>query len=205
MGARPGQSCTSRGCAACPPAWLTARTAPVSDPPRHLRSSPHPQHGLYPAYTPQPRDLMPLPRPAWEGGLGRHAQGGCVASPPARLTARPAPVSGPPRPLCTSPPPQHGLSPAYTPVRARFRLLVALHGGGGNRSRRRRLPSRRGRGLWLSGVLCTSDPRLRPSGPPPLRRLRPRGSLPGGTSGCTVTPRGSPGSPGAVLPFRARG
>jgi hypothetical protein len=27
-----------------------------------------------------------------------------VASPPARLTARPAPVSGPPRPLCTSPP-----------------------------------------------------------------------------------------------------
>ena len=51
MGARPGQSCTSRGCAACPPAWLTARTAPVSGPPRHLRSSPHPQHGLYPAYT----------------------------------------------------------------------------------------------------------------------------------------------------------
>jgi hypothetical protein len=63
---------------------------------------------------PQPRDLMPLPRPSWEGGLGWHAQGGCVASPPARLTARPAPVSGPPRPLCTSPPPQHGLSPAYT-------------------------------------------------------------------------------------------
>ena len=51
MGARPGQSCTSRGCAACPPAWLTARAAPVSGPPRHLRSSPHPQHGLYPAYT----------------------------------------------------------------------------------------------------------------------------------------------------------
>jgi hypothetical protein len=34
---------------------------------------------------PQPRDLMPLPRSSWEGGLGRHAQGGCVASPPARL------------------------------------------------------------------------------------------------------------------------
>ena len=51
LGERPGQSCTSRGCAACPPAWLTARTAPVSGPPRHLRSSPHPQHGLYPAYT----------------------------------------------------------------------------------------------------------------------------------------------------------
>jgi hypothetical protein len=52
----------------------------------------------------------------WEGGLGlgRHAQGGCMASAPARLTARPAPVSGPPRPLCSSPPPQHGLSPAYT-------------------------------------------------------------------------------------------
>ncbi|WP_257459537.1 hypothetical protein [Archangium lipolyticum] len=39
----------------------------------------------------------------------------CVASPPARLTARPAPVSGPPRPLCTSPPPQHRHYPAYTP------------------------------------------------------------------------------------------
>jgi hypothetical protein len=53
---------------------------------------------------PRPRDLVNLPRPSWEGGLGRHAQGGCVASAPARLTARPAPVSGPPRPLCTSPP-----------------------------------------------------------------------------------------------------
>ncbi|QRN98498.1 transposase [Archangium violaceum] len=63
---------------------------------------------------PQPRDLMPLPRPSWEGGLGRHAQGGCVASPPARLSARPAPVSGPPPPLCTSPPPPHRLYPAYT-------------------------------------------------------------------------------------------
>jgi len=42
--------------------------------------------------------------PHGRSGLGRHAQGGCVASPPARLTARPAPVSGPPRPLCTSPP-----------------------------------------------------------------------------------------------------
>ncbi|MCY1080609.1 LysR substrate-binding domain-containing protein [Archangium lansingense] len=40
-----------------------------------------------------------------------------MASPPARLTARPLPVSGPPRPLCTSPPPQHGLYPAYTPPR----------------------------------------------------------------------------------------
>ena len=51
MQARPGQSCTSRGCAACPPAWLTARSAPVSGPPRHLRSSPHPPHGFSPAYT----------------------------------------------------------------------------------------------------------------------------------------------------------
>jgi hypothetical protein len=34
--------------------WRTARAAPVSGPPRPLRSSPHPQHGLYPAYT-----LMP--------------------------------------------------------------------------------------------------------------------------------------------------
>jgi len=61
---------------------------------------------------PQPRDLRPLPRPSWEGDLGRPAQAGCGASPPARLTARPAPVRGPPRPLCSSPPPQHGLSPA---------------------------------------------------------------------------------------------
>ncbi|WP_205628671.1 ATP-binding protein, partial [Hyalangium minutum] len=45
-------ACTSRGCAACPPTGRTARAAPVSGPPRHLRSSPHPQHGLYPAYTP---------------------------------------------------------------------------------------------------------------------------------------------------------
>ena len=29
----------------------TARAAPVSGPPRHLRSCPHPPHGLYPAYT----------------------------------------------------------------------------------------------------------------------------------------------------------
>jgi hypothetical protein len=28
MGGRPGQARTSRGCAACPPAWLTARAAP---------------------------------------------------------------------------------------------------------------------------------------------------------------------------------
>jgi hypothetical protein len=50
-GGRPGPTCTSRGCAASPPAWLTARAAPVSGPPRHLRSSTHPQHGLFPAYT----------------------------------------------------------------------------------------------------------------------------------------------------------
>lgn len=51
MGGRPGSACTPRGCAASPPAWLTARAAPVSAPPRHLRSNPHPQHGLYPSYT----------------------------------------------------------------------------------------------------------------------------------------------------------
>ena len=38
------------GCAAYPHAWLTARAASVSGPPRHLRSNPHPQHGLYPAF-----------------------------------------------------------------------------------------------------------------------------------------------------------
>jgi len=48
---RPGPACIPRGCAACPPAWLTARAAPVSGPPRHLRSCPHPPHGLCPAYT----------------------------------------------------------------------------------------------------------------------------------------------------------
>jgi hypothetical protein len=57
MGGRPGQPCTSRGCAACPHAWLTARAAPVSSPPRNLRSNPHPQHGLCPAYT------LPLAEP----------------------------------------------------------------------------------------------------------------------------------------------
>ena len=46
MGGRPGQACTSRGCAVCPPTGFSARAAPVSGPPRHLRSSPHPQHGL---------------------------------------------------------------------------------------------------------------------------------------------------------------
>ncbi len=51
MGGRPGPACTPRGCAACPPAWLTARAAPVCGPPRHLRSSSHPPHVLYPAYT----------------------------------------------------------------------------------------------------------------------------------------------------------
>jgi hypothetical protein len=50
MGGRLGRSCTSRGYAACPPAWLTAGAAPVSAPPRHLHSSPHPQHSLYPAF-----------------------------------------------------------------------------------------------------------------------------------------------------------
>ncbi len=52
MGGRPASACTPRGCAASPPAWLTARAAPVSAPPRHLRSNPHPQHGLYLSFTP---------------------------------------------------------------------------------------------------------------------------------------------------------
>ena len=42
---------------------LSRRTAPVSRPPRHLRSSPHPQHGLYPAYTHVL--LMSFPSPVW--------------------------------------------------------------------------------------------------------------------------------------------
>jgi hypothetical protein len=68
MGGRPGQPCTSTGCAACPPAWLTARAAPVSGPPRHLRSNPHPQHGLYPAYALELAShvlLMSVPSPVW--------------------------------------------------------------------------------------------------------------------------------------------
>ena len=66
-GGRPGQACTSRGCAACPPTGRTARAAPVSGPPQHLRSSLHPQHGRYPAYTPQhglyPAYTLPLAEP----------------------------------------------------------------------------------------------------------------------------------------------
>jgi len=55
QGGRPGQGCTPRGRAASPPAWRTGRAAPVSRPPRPLRSSPHPQHGLYSAYVPLPQ------------------------------------------------------------------------------------------------------------------------------------------------------
>lgn len=51
---RPGQASTPWGCAASPPAWRTARAAPVSGPPRPRRSCSHPRHGLYPAYTPEP-------------------------------------------------------------------------------------------------------------------------------------------------------
>ncbi|WPB75790.1 ATP-binding protein [Archangium violaceum] len=39
------------GCTLSAPAWLTARGAPVSGPPRPLGSSPHPQHGPLPSYT----------------------------------------------------------------------------------------------------------------------------------------------------------
>jgi len=45
------QASTSERDSGVPPAWRTARAAPVSGPPRHLRSCSHPPHGLYPAYT----------------------------------------------------------------------------------------------------------------------------------------------------------
>ncbi|MFE8595896.1 DoxX family protein [Archangium violaceum] len=71
MGGRPGPACSPRGCAASPPAWRTARAAPVRGPPRPLRSSPHPQHALYPAYTPRERleDLGKLLLRLLVGGL----------------------------------------------------------------------------------------------------------------------------------------
>jgi hypothetical protein len=59
----------------CPPAKLlgmpvelTARVAPVSGPPRYLRSCPHPPHGLYPAYTLPPRSVEEDLRSPFEEG-----------------------------------------------------------------------------------------------------------------------------------------
>ena len=52
----PRRSCRPRAyratnCSRRPPSRLASRYTPVSGPPRHLRSCPHPPHGLYPAYT----------------------------------------------------------------------------------------------------------------------------------------------------------
>ncbi len=61
--------CTPRGCAASPPAWRTARAAPINSPPRPLRSCPHPPHGLYPAYTPHGAVLGQLRPPEHRVGV----------------------------------------------------------------------------------------------------------------------------------------
>jgi hypothetical protein len=71
-----------------------------------------PERGVVKHKPPQPaKRARHLPRPSWEGGWGRRVpQSGCAASPPAWHTAHMSPsavVLGPPRPLCTSPHPQH--------------------------------------------------------------------------------------------------
>jgi hypothetical protein len=66
-------------------------------------------------YTPRLRPEQPLTRcpstarrPYWEDGPGRRAPRGCTAGAPARRTPLLPPVSGPPLPLRTSPPPSTG-------------------------------------------------------------------------------------------------
>jgi hypothetical protein len=78
---------------------------------------------------PQPaKRARHLPRPSWEGGWGRRVpQSGCAASPPAWHTAHMSPsavVLGPPRPLGSSPLPQHRPHPSYTPTRLHPHLEV---------------------------------------------------------------------------------
>ena len=111
----------------------------------------------------------PLPRPPGRAAWAACAPRGCTAA-PAWLTARGAPVSGPPRPLCSNPHPQHGPHSSYahalasrfgpnlvrqesiwSPKASRAPLLgggrgserrVTSSGGGGNRTRVRRLSVR---------------------------------------------------------------
>ena len=90
-----------------------------------------------------------MPRPCWEGGLGRRVpQGDCAASPPAWRTTRSAPVSGPPRPLCMRSPPdlvriwsdKNRFGPQCEPrilvgSRRGSERRVTFSGSGGNRTR----------------------------------------------------------------------
>ncbi|EPX61514.1 hypothetical protein D187_010133 [Cystobacter fuscus DSM 2262] len=48
---RPGQGCAPRGCTVPCTGAARGLASPGSGPSRPLRSSPHPQHGFYPAYT----------------------------------------------------------------------------------------------------------------------------------------------------------
>jgi hypothetical protein len=116
-----------------------------------------------------------------------------VASPPAQLTDRSAPVSGPPRPLCTSPPPQaSSLAARYAPATGKRSPVPAL-------SMRTRPAG------TVSALLPAPRPRvscpLRWRSPWPELRLRHPGPLPcprrarSWLSGCAVILRAAPPGP----------
>ena len=131
MGGRPGQACTSRGCAASAPTGLTARAAPASGPPRSFRSSPPPHHGLSSAYASHPASRLLLLLPVPGAAVPEDRRG--LAAP---LRGRRAPPCRVPR--CSGywcwlrsllAPPSKGTGPVVVRSPGMMSQSLALHGG----------------------------------------------------------------------------